>query len=1465
MNIRFQKYISPVKFEIILSNYYVQSKKSDKVTFNLELVERSSIFELGQITIWIKELLKKSIDVFVVLPINDIFFKFLDQYRFLDLLNSLNVKTNHSLTSKSDSSFLTTPFLPIKFYSKNEYGKLLAYLDSLENYKKISVGLETSKVMHPSVFRGIVLKELGDNIYRHANGTLPVILMTKSLKKETDISFFDEDEDDRKSFASNYFNCELEYLNYMGWSNIITIVVSDKGMGLSNIKLKKAYKKDEIIPNKKNNPTEYDLIKYAFLEHSTTSDPKERMGELEALLTHFNKKRGSNDLLPPVTGLFRLYNIVKKYKGFIFIRTGKSILTMDFKESSDQPKIRTYSKIGKDSLVKFGGTQYKMYFPIIDKQIDHEKYKSKKFSFNEASLKIPFHYVSLDKMFPNEGTCLTHQIKNFGETFIQQHKLKNESHKSGLIVDFNNLMGMDKKAIYFILAYLMRSQTIFYIHTIINISQEDLIDLKSFFNKEVEGIFPIVCFDRAFKRYLIGIDTLQEKIYNNLLAKETNTSEDENEFVNKYKHLFIEENKSVKFIHNRNNIFSIARSNIAKDLSDYILNENNNIYRPNYKVLLPSKLYSNGFFEIYNLFDNNIIKGKVQQFIIYSILEYQPQLVITITKNISNLLEAFIREIKLLDKRIKFKHIRIDNPIDMSMSSFFDLGLSINKTDSVFIITDVVGSSTTIKNILSAISESDKIYLLTFVNASEIKEDHFDLNNLSIHFSWLVKKQLSFYKTLPRNWLVEEVVYLDSNKLRLIKKEKKTGPLFTENIDLFRYCFEGHFLSGAKHYTHLFDIPTLLKKYKLQFIDLISKSIQEIDEAFTVNRPHVIIYPSFNPGLKILAEELAIKILCPTISLSREELNYYQSNSKQFNDYTAVILDDAFESGSTIMKLIEYANKMNVNNIFIYIIINRGTELPKLFFENINLYNSKNIIIKYLVSINIPSFILPYCPHCKRIEKLKEIKNIFNKYNMTALEEHINTTIAKLEVISLDSLDDVRLRYLHATSNLKSHSLSLRHQIEESKNNILTRTKLLRSIFEQPSDHIITMEFFRQLYIDDLYDILFMKYDTDIFEKEVEASITKYCEKVLGEMDKISEDEFISIIEVISRINPLFLKDKMLMIMRENLSNPQRLFIILINIISHPNLLKYSKEIRKDIEQLFKFSENYHELLNEYIRFLNDYANTEKVPSNTFFYYEELVTFYHKLNDMKQRNVAEGQDLEELLTLWKNAEHTIVNIVRNLRGLLTIDIEDLSTHKKIKRLINKIVSLIEMITSAQYLDNSKKSKMVVDAINQIYHILIDHDEISLKHIRQDLAPDLLEVINYQKQLHLQRLNEKNINFKIIEQPTTNFNVFCDKESLMIILKNIFDNVINHSEAKNLFVVIKKEKDKDTIDTYFIDDGKGLSDDFEENTKSKKGYNLIKECASKYTGLCLMEKYSNKIGIKLENGSTFTLLRLKHIK
>jgi len=1440
----------------------MQSKKSDKITFNLELVERSGIFELGQITIWIKELLKKSIDVFVVLPINDIFFKFLDQYRFLDLLNSLNVKTNHNLTSKSDSSFLTTPFLPIKFYSENEYRKLLAYLDSLDNYKKISMGLETSKVMHPSVFRGIVLKELGDNIYRHAKGTLPLILMTKSAKKETDISFFDEDNDDKKSLVSNYFNCEREYLNYMGWSNIITIVVADKGMGLSNIKLKKAYTKDEIIPNKKNKPTEYDLIKYAFLEHSTTSDPKERMGELEDILIHFNEKSGSNNLLPPATGLFRLYNIVKKYKGYIFIRTGKSILTLDFKESSDQPKIRTYSKIGKDSLVKFGGTQYKMYFPIIDKQIDHEKYKSKKFSFSETNIKIPFHYVSLDKMFPDECTSMTHQIKNFGETFIQQHKLKNEFHKSGLIVDFNNLFGMDKKAIYFILAYLMRSQTINYIHTIINISQEDLIDLKSFFNKELEGLFPLVCFDRAFKRYIIGIDIVHERIYNNLLAKEMNTSECENEFVNKYKHLFIEENKCLKFIHNRNNIFSIARSNIAKDLSEYILNENNNIYRPNYKVLLPSKLYSYGFFEIYNLFDNYIIKGKIQQFIIYSILEYQPQLVITITKNISNLLEAFIKEIKLLDKRIKFKHIRIDNPINMSMSSYFDLGLSINKNDSILLITDVIGSSTTIKNILSAISESDKIKILTFVNASEIKENHFDLNNLSIHLLWLVKKQLSFYKTLPRAWLIEEVIYLDSDKLRLIKKEKKTGPLFTENIDLFKYCFEDHFLSGAKHYTHLFDIPTLLGKYKLQFIDVISKSIKEIDEAFTVNMPHVIIYPSFNPGLKIMAEELAIKILCPTISLSREELNYYQSNFKQFNDYTAIILDDAFESGSTLMKLIEYANKINVNNIFIYIIINRGTELPKLFFENINLYNSKNVIVKYLISINIPSFILSDCPQCKRIDRLKEIINTFKKYNMIALEEYIKITIAKLKVVNVDSLDNVKLQYLHATSNMNSYSLSLRHQIEESKNNILTRMKLLRSIFEQPSDHIKTMEFFRQLYLDDLYDIIFMKYDTDIFEKEVEASITKYCEKVLNEMNKISDDEFISIIEIISRINPLFLKDKMLMIMRENLSNPKRLFIILINIVSQPNLFKYSKEIRKDIEQLFKLSKSNYELLNEYIRFLNDYSDTEKVLSNTFYYYEELVTVYHKLNDMKQRNMVDEQGLEELLTLWNSAEHTILNIVRNLRGLLTIDIEDLNTHKKIKRLINKIVSLIEMITSTQHLDNSKKSQIVVDAINQIYYTLIDHEEISLKHIRKDLSPDLLEVINYQKQLHLQQLNEKNINYKIIEQPTTNFNVFCDKESLMIILKNIFDNIINHSEARNLFVVIKKEKD--TIDTYFIDDGKGLPNDFEEKTKLKKGYNLIKECASKYNGSCLMNNYSEDIGIKIENGSTFTLLKLKHI-
>lgn len=1474
LDIKFKKYISPIQFEIVLINYYKQSKKSDKVTFNFEHVKRSGIFELALITIWIKELKKKSIVINVELPTDEIFYKFLDQYRFLDLLNTLQIATNRSLTSKSDSLFLTTPFLPIKFYSENEYEKLLEYLKNIENYKRILEGLELSKVMHPSVFRGIILKELGDNIYRHARGLLPLILMTKSVKKETEFSLFQEKDAEINKFKESYFNCELEYLNYMGWSNIITIVVADKGSGLASSELKKAYKADKILPNKKIRPTEFDLIEYAFMEHSTTSDPKERLGELEDLLNHFNEKGGSDNLLPPVTGLFRLFNIIKKYKGFILIRTGMSILTIDFKDSNEQPKVKTYSKIGKYPLEKFGGTQYKMYFPIVDKHSEHGNYTSKNFSFSETESKIPFHYISLDKIFINEKSSLSQNIKDFDENFIQSHKLKNKDPKSGLIVDFNNLLQMDKKAIYFVLAYLMRSQTSKYIHTIINISQEDLIDLKSFFNKELEGFLPIICFDRAFKRNIIGVDSENEIIYNNLLSSGVINSESVNDFVRKYHHLFIEEDNSIKFIHNRNHIFSIARSNIRKNLSEYILTERNNIYKPNYKVLLPSKLYSQGFFEVYNLFENIIIKSKIQQFIIYSILELKPQVVLTITENLSLLVEHFIKEVTLLDKKIKFKPLKVDNPNEMTMSSFLNLGLNISKNDSILLVTDVIGSSTTIKNIISSISYAEKINILAIVNASEIEEDHFYLNDTSIGISWLAKKKLNFYNTLPRNWSIEEIIYLDRFKLRLVEKEKKVGPIFTENIDLFRYCFIGHFESGEKHYTYLFDVPILLMKYGLKFTNEISNSIQEIEETFTEIKPHVIIYPSFNPGLKIFAEELSIKILSPTIPVSRDELNSYQSNFNKYQNYSAIILDDAFESGTTLMKLIEYANRMDVKNIFIYIIINRGTDPPKKFFENINLYNSKNITMKYIFSINIPSYTLSNCPHCNRINKLKEIKNTLNKYKLDDLDKYIDKMITDFKVINLESMDDIKLNYLRETLTLNPYSLVLRHQIEESKNNILTRTELLRSIFQDKSDHQKIIEFFRQLYLDNQYDILFMDFDTAIFEKELEASITQYCENVLNEMGNISVDEFIWTLTMFSKINPLYLKDKYLKIMRRNINNPEKLFVILINNIYQQSLLKYAKEIRKDCEQIYNNTSLImnKDIIGEYIRLLKDYETNDEKKINTFSYYNELVTVNHKLNDISQKNLSlrniEYQDSEKLLEFWKNAEQTFGNIVRNLRGLLTIEIEDFNTHKKIKRLVNKIESLVNNVNATNNIDPIRKTSIIIDSVNQIYDCLTSHPETSLQQIRNDFAPNILNLINYLKQHHLADLKQKEIELKVIQETTTNFNVFCDNESLLIILKNIFENIIIHSQAKNVFIILKKEKNEDTLNTFFIDNGIGLPEDLEDKIKVKKGFKIIQKYAEEYSGNCVMEKYSDKFADKFDNkfdrAKTIISLKLKHI-
>jgi hypothetical protein len=1444
LRIIFPKYLTREIFEIILIQCYSKSssnKDINNVTFSFQALLWIDIFEVSLISLWIQKLISRNKKIYIEYPISEKTSGFLHSFKFFHFTESItsSTKSSYSNIGQEDTG---TIFFPLTFLNKNDFELLLDDLNYKNRLKEVFKEISEIELIKSGKLRDIIITELGENMYIHGEGKNASIIATSY--KPIDLNKVQD-----RINLSSYF--EKKFFRIIGNQPYIEIVISDNGKGIYK-KLIDTYREDISYARHKANPSHADLMEYAFLPYTSSRDVSERLNFIDKTL--------DSDTInnPPVTGLNKLQLIVREFRGMILVKSGKGIICYDFLterdlvfplKNDDVPKFR--------NLVSFDGVQYKILIPL-NKPISAAPIRTK-FQFQETQIKFTYIYKRLDDYFDSQSKYLNESAKRQYLAFeqaIDNYHLINSSKNIILIFDLCEAKVINQKLLHLVILKLSQAQSNKQINSFINLPSEYI----ELLNYKFQNDKPIVGFDNNFRRIILGVSKEDNQIFNDILSEKEVENTQINSFISKYPNLF--DLSSNSFIHNRNSILSFSNQCIRELINNNIQDSKNNIFHPDVKVLIPTNLYCQGYFEIGNLFKIPEYKYLVLQWLKVGFHILKPNVIISLSEHCGEI----ISELQINYNR-EFTSIVLKTPIEES--SLLKLRLNLDKNSKILIFTDVISSSKTTLRLLDILSSYEIVHIVSIVNASGV--NHYKLEKNDVKISQCVFEKIEYFETLPDDWLYSELLLTDPKTNFLIRQDdyRAEGSLLKkfevtiENIDGYeelRNRFlediiiphnlteEGHFITNDKHFSYLFNIEELVNKFEHIIVDtIVSHYSYEIKKRQKKsNFDNYILYFSYNPGLFSLCSSLSKNLKRSEII----EINFKKEQnpiSQEIKDENVILIDDAFITGGSITDLIDYCELRGARNIFVYILIKRGTTLSARKLEKNKKYGRSRVSVRYLFDSELPNFNFYSCPICKEktvLTKLQQFISIEHKSFWDYIS--LNHGNKNERIIS----SDFKFSNLPTVSN----NILIRWKVETSKHELISQMEIIRKL----RNYGTNFEFIKSLYYiysNEKENLLKQDfYSNASYYKNLSNQLVVTGKELLIGSDDVDTSFQNNIIDVIFWLDVEIVNNIFSNIVDNAVKNDNSVFelilIIFKNIDKCPfSLNKFSSIIKNKIEGLHNLQDSTIETVYLFIEFLNSqfnnaikYADIKRAGIRTLFH-ESYHEFPRLFETLKSKLIKGVEDANEITSLWEELKEIVLKSIRNLKYIQETGI----SVEQIKILEKRIFDLNVFITKTETYLKVGYNPTEFNFYSGISDSIIGSNGIQA--LLSSFRIDLKNIIDFLKDKYKSKFITKNITF-FYDKPDYSCRAFGEYSKVITSIDNIFENIYIHSHSSKFVLTFELSEDFQYIILNFYDNGIG------GKIKKGVGLNNVTENVKRFLGDFLINSDCEENGF-----STHVILKL----
>ncbi len=504
----------------------------------------------------------------------------------------------------------------------------------------------------------------------------------------------------------------------------------------------------------------------------------------------------------------------------------------------------------------------------------------------------------------------------------------------------------------------------------------------------------------------------------------------------------------------RSSLLAIPRDAIRNRIEKYVLSPESEVFRENAKVLLLSDGYSHGYFEINKLFQNEQSRALVVRWLIYQMIELEPELLVSLGTTMGGIIDAAIKTFLRQSKGRQIQHInlRTDSRGRVAMSRL----LLVEPERNVLVVGDVVGTARSMLGTLKRLRHTKVQRVIAIVDARAREEKDSALDGSNFEITSIVRKPLKYFYDLPIDWFYHEILQVNPDTHVLICEiVRPLGPLWIERLGdgkvdhhthnkflekiiiLERAFFSGHFVSRKKHMVYMFDVSTIAANHEVEIVSAITDDIRKAENAKLARNKKIVsqvIFPQFNRGLDRIAKKVASEYqAATTLPIGEARLDtIFEQQSNELKDKCVVVLDDATESGETMLRLIDISESMGATRIYGYVLINRGATYSVRRLEKLRQYGSASTHVRYLAEAQLPSHVKEHCPLCYRRKRLTRlVENLDTKFRST---KYINEVIESfVEQPASDVGQEGRIEKSTLHQAIDSKKLAMRCLIAEAE------------------------------------------------------------------------------------------------------------------------------------------------------------------------------------------------------------------------------------------------------------------------------------------------------------------------------------------------------------------------------------------------------------------------------------------------
>jgi signal transduction histidine kinase/orotate phosphoribosyltransferase len=1160
-SISFGNIVNTITFEDTLKRCYHGSCDADSVCFDFSRVEWCDTPELSLLVLWISELLDLGKAVSFLLPSEEPLahegaissegvrkhvanrvevYSHLVQCRFINfLVNRVIIQRRDTygrkLTRKPKP--IEAPLAPLVFFDTAKDLRDFIHLLGGREYEAQFAPATAVRAVETGEIRDVILSELGQNIFEHGEGRFGHLLMTvrNPAKSANPSRAVPRTMSSVPLFARMFFTNTSQ-------SGYLVVILADKGPGIWET-LQPAYVLDSIITNKKDRPTEADIVEYAFLRHSTRKTREERLGDLRRML------KEETELLPP-TGLFSVLQVVRECNGLLVLRTGHSLVAYDFLTypETGYPKIQALTN-GLDQhlreLQDFSGTQVRIYLPM--------KVSARKrsvFLRTSAHAAIPnrsYHYLALVDTLGNLGqqdnVDYADWLLSIRDQVDKVHYYSSNN-PAVVVIDCDQwpVSVEGRKALFLLLNELQQLQSLNLCVTLINVSGavHNILSerAESSRTRSDTALSPLLAFDQDRNLSLFGLTEDETSKFLTWLRETPTTVSLESyglpgNVASRLQHLIWHDETTGMYglVVTWRSIVEVLKNTLGNRIASHILDQSNRIHHKQGCFLVPSGAYGEGFFELRRLFKNSDVRQKLTSLIRYYLELLHPETVVTLGKSLGEIAGEAIKTLNL-------EHINVLEP-RKEMSSI-KIAL-LPKGRKVVLITDVIGTQRTLNTVLSTCDKHEVLGILAIVDARESGDDQRIISgDRSYALESIVRSPIKFsYDDKPAHYRYEDIIRVDPvsdapidepfllNEPIWQQMKADTGENgFLEGIlREANAVVIGHFENNRRHLLYLFLLPEVARAYGADIAENIRRDLKSYEERGALPPPITHVFYSQNtPGADAIAKALsAVLGASVTEGLHPDQVKFplsFPAASTQLG--AALIFDDASATGHTAFQMMEFVERNGFRRIFIYILTNRANRLQSRNLQKISKYGAAEVAVRYLSELPIPTFSETDCPECETIKHLQMIRNEAKSIPelVQVIDEQIRQRQPQRVAIVLEP--ETMLPFRSMPLDQRIEQAKLRSQIELAKTSLPLR-KCLSEVVENK---------YYDMHPDSALSLLSVLYrerhlffkdpsiKNDVLYDNFRTRISEACYYFLKRADQLSPWELHSVSGVFTEIDP---------------------------------------------------------------------------------------------------------------------------------------------------------------------------------------------------------------------------------------------------------------------------------------------------------------------------------------------------------